>query len=173
MLFLLLFLMWLILSARITLEVVLFGLAISAGITWFCHRQNIWPVWLDRAFFRLSGRIARYLWRLLGHIISSSLQVCAIILSPHLDEVEPRLMFFEPDLSEIPTRVVLGNSITLTPGTFTVGIYGKSMLCIHALNGDMSEGTRHLDLTPRLKDMEEVIRQERDRKPRQGKEPRL
>ena len=161
MLFILLLAMWLILNSRITLEVILFGVVISGALSWFCRRQRIWPRWIDRSLFRLSGKILLYLWRLLGHIISSSLTVCRIILTPGLEEVQPKLLFFEPDLDEVSTRVVLGNSITLTPGTFTVGIYGDSILCVHALNGDMVEGTRHLDLTPRLKDMEKVIREER------------
>ena len=162
-LFFLLLVMWLILCSRFTLEVLLIGAALSAGLSWFCHAQRIWPRWMDRATVRLSGQIVRYLWRLLGHMISSSLRVCAIILSPTLDEVEPKLLFFEPPLKEEGTRVVLGNSITLTPGTFTVGLYGNSILCIHALNGDMAEGARHMDLTPRLQQMEGILREERDR----------
>ena len=115
-LFFMLLVMWLILCSRFTLEVLLIGAALSAGLSWFCHAQHIWPRWVDRAIVRLSGRIVRYLWRLLGHMLSSSLRVCAIILSPSLDEVEPKLLFFEPPLKEEGTRVVLGNSITLTPG---------------------------------------------------------
>ena len=173
-LFFMLLVMWLILCSRFTLEVLLIGAALSAGLSWFCHAQHIWPRWVDRAIVRLSGRIVRYLWRLLGHMLSSSLRVCALILSPSLDEVEPKLLFFEPPLKEEGTRVVLGNSITLTPGTFTVGLYGSSILCIHALNGDMAEGARHLDLTPRLQQMEDVIHQEqaRDREARREKEER-
>lgn len=163
MLFILLLAMWLILNSRITLEVVIFGVVISGALSWFCRRQGIWPRWIDRSLFCLSGKIICYLALLFHHIVDSCLQVCRIILTPGLEEVQPKLLFFEPDLDEVSTRVVLGNSITLTPGTFTVGIYGDSILCVHALNGDMVEGTRHLDLTPRLKEMEAVIREERQK----------
>ena len=55
------------------------------------------------------------------------------------------------------SQTILANSITITPGTYTVGIDG-SILTVHALNADFAEGTPDSDLNRRLIALEERCR---------------
>jgi len=68
----------------------------------------------------------------------SNLQVARIILHPrpHLD---PVLLRFRSRLRTPLSKVVLGNSITLTPGTFTLRIRGDEFL-VHAIAEGMTSG---------------------------------
>lgn len=89
------------------------------------------------------GIVSFWLW-LLKEIVTSSIQVTRIVLSPSLP-ISPRFV----KLVAIPrgevTRVILGNSITLTPGTLTTDIDDDGMITVHALTSagadDLLEGT--------------------------------
>ena len=58
------------------------------------------------------------------------------------------------DLKEEGTRLTLGNSITLTPGTVTVSLKGN-YLCVHALDEDFAKGVKENGFAPRLERWEE------------------
>ena len=168
-----LFLLWLIFNGRVTLEICLFGIVVTGLVYAFCvavlgyHPRN------ERRVLRRLGRYLQYGVTLVWEIVKANVQTMKVILSPKA-AYRPAVVRLQVPLEEASSRVLLSNSITLTPGTFTVGLYGSSILCIHALNGDMAEGTRHLNLTPRLQQMEDVIHQEqaRDREARREKEER-
>lgn len=76
-------------------------------------------------------RLVLYIPWLIGEIILASLQVAYLVLHPQVP-VEPCLIRFRADLPNTAARVILGNSITLTPGTLTVRVEGDVFL-VHAL----------------------------------------
>jgi multicomponent Na+:H+ antiporter subunit E len=82
--------------------------------------------------FRLWGKILLYLPWLFSRIIKSSLHLTKLILHPRLP-IHPRLIRYESTLQEPPSVVLLGNSITLTPGTITVEVNGRVLL-VHAMD---------------------------------------
>ena len=65
--------------------------------------------------------------------------VMALTLSPDAKEVEPRLVYFKSPVATDTGKVILSNSITLTPGTITCGV-GKDLFCVHALDGRFAGG---------------------------------
>ena len=71
--------------------------------------------------FRLWGNILLYLPWLFLRIVESSLHLSKLILDPALP-IEPRLIRVETHLGRRAAVVLLGNSITLTPGTITAEI---------------------------------------------------
>lgn len=75
---------------------------------------------------------------LLWQICLANLQVARIILSPRLP-IDPVLVRFRPDLRTSLSRVVLGNSITLTPGTYTLEIEDGEFL-VHAIDPSSAAG---------------------------------
>ena len=87
--------------------------------------------------FQLWGRIILYLPWLFARIVQSSLHVTKLILDPHLP-IHPRLIRYGSKLKESPAVVLLGNSITLTPGTITAEVNGKVLL-VHAIDEVSSE----------------------------------
>ena len=76
-----------------------------------------------------------------------------VILSPGLREVRPRIICFDSQLPRGFAQTILANSITITPGTYTIGIDG-SRLTVHALTASFAEGTPDSDLNRRLIDLE-------------------
>jgi multicomponent Na+:H+ antiporter subunit E len=63
--------------------------------------------------------------------VISSLQVAYAVLRPKMP-IDPALVRFKTKLPNLESRVILGNSITLTPGTITIQIDGDEFL-VHAL----------------------------------------
>jgi multicomponent Na+:H+ antiporter subunit E len=53
--------------------------------------------------------------------------------------IDPVLVRFRTGMQSNLAKVTLGNSITLTPGTFTLWIEGDSFL-VHAIHPDMASG---------------------------------
>ncbi len=68
---------------------------------------------------------------LLKEIVVSSLQVTRILMHREL-RIEPHLVKVHVKLPNLAAKVLLGNSITLTPGTVTIEIQGDRFY-VHAL----------------------------------------
>lgn len=93
--------------------------------------------------------IAKVLWALvlfvlfLWDLLRSSVQVAVAVLSPG-NRTEPRLLTI-PLKASSPVEVTLvGNFISLTPGTLTVDVSedGRTLLVHDLFAGDSSDGTR-------------------------------
>ena len=76
-------------------------------------------------------RVPLYLLWLSWEIILAGLQVARVVLHPRLPTT-PRLVRFRIKLPHTLARLVLANSITLTPGTVTLDVDGDDYL-VHAL----------------------------------------
>ncbi len=83
-------------------------------------------------------RLLFYIPWLILQIIVASLQVAAVVLSPKMP-LDPSLLRFKTKLPNTSAKVILGNSITLTPGTITINIKGDEFL-VHALMDAASTG---------------------------------
>jgi multicomponent Na+:H+ antiporter subunit E len=84
------------------------------------------------------GRVLFYVPWLIWQIVVASLQVAAVVLNPKMP-IDPALLRFKTELPNTSAKVILGNSITLTPGTITVQIKGDEFL-VHALMEASSSG---------------------------------
>lgn len=84
----------------------------------------------------------RYLVWLTGRILKSALHVTRLILDPALP-ISPRFVRHQTDLKSDGELAVLGNSITLTPGTITVEVAPGELL-VHAIDeassSDLADG---------------------------------
>ena len=131
-----LFLFWIILNGKATIEIVVIGAVISAALTVFSRRVLHTSSQAEVRFLRRLPGIFCYLFYLVGQIILSNLQVIRLILSP--GEGRPKLVWFRAPLKEEGSRLTLANSITLTPGTVTVSL-GEDTICVYALRRSASE----------------------------------
>lgn len=77
------------------------------------------------------GRLFLYIPWLIYQILVSAIQVARIILTPSLP-IETKIVRFKVDLPSAHAKMILGNSITLTPGTLTIDIDGDEFL-VHGL----------------------------------------
>jgi multicomponent Na+:H+ antiporter subunit E len=127
-----LFGMWVMLSGQFDPLHLGLGLVLSFFVAWINSGHS---PFVPR--FQLWGRIILYLPWLFVRIVQSSLHVTKLILDPRLP-IHPRLIRYESKLKEPSAVVLLGNSITLTPGTITAEVNGKVLL-VHAMDEVSSE----------------------------------
>jgi multicomponent Na+:H+ antiporter subunit E len=84
------------------------------------------------------ARVLFYIPWLILQIIVASLQVAAVVLNPKMP-VDPALLRFKTRLPNLASKVILANSITLTPGTITIQLEDDQFL-VHALMDVSSTG---------------------------------
>ncbi len=122
-----LFTLWIMLSAKFDLYHLGLGLILSFFVAWLNSGHS---PFVPR--FHLWGKMVLYLPWLFARIVQSSLHLTKLILHPKLP-IHPKLIRYESKLQETPAIVLLGNSITLTPGTITAEVDGQ-MLLVHAMD---------------------------------------
>lgn len=84
------------------------------------------------------GRLLFYIPWLVWQIAVASFQVAAVVLNPKMP-IDPALVKFKTRLPNTSSKVILGNSITLTPGTITVQIKDDEFL-VHSLMEKSASG---------------------------------
>lgn len=151
--YLLLLLMWFIFNGRVTLEVLLFGAIICAWLYWFISKHMGFSFKKELTLVKKIPLYLKYAVVLLWEIIKANLAVIRIVLSPKL-EIEPVLVKFTTDLRSETAQVVLGNSITLTPGTYTAGLENGEFV-VQALDKSFAEGLNDSVFVKQLRKLEE------------------
>ncbi len=124
--------------------------AFSVALTLFLIDRK--GYFTDNAFaFRYSVSLLGF-WAWLGkEIVLSSLEVAKVVLSRRL-AVKPSTVVIDVGHMDELDQAVLGNSITLTPGTLTLDVYENRML-VHALNEDIAAGLREGEMQRRVEDL--------------------
>jgi multicomponent Na+:H+ antiporter subunit E len=84
------------------------------------------------------GRALAYIPWLIWQIILAALQVASVVLRPRMP-IDPALIRFKTNYPNTSGKVLLGNSITLTPGTITIQIREDEFL-VHALMDASASG---------------------------------
>lgn len=149
---LLFFSVWLILNGQVTLEICIFGVFISVTLFLFICRFMDYSLRKERLLFLMIPLFIRYFWVLVKEIVKANVCVLKIIVSPEL-QPEPALVYFNTELRTGLARVMLANSITLTPGTITVSVE-DNRFCVHCLDKDLAEGVEQSVFVDLLKEME-------------------
>jgi multicomponent Na+:H+ antiporter subunit E len=104
---------------------------------YLAHRMGFFRHHKD--LLSLMPRLPGYWLWLLREIIISSLDVAKLILKPSMP-ISPTVVVLEAEARTDVGQVILGNSITLSPGTVTLDLHEGKVL-IHCLT---SEGAREL-----------------------------
>jgi len=151
--FLLFFLCWIIFAGDITPEFVLFGLAVAAVIFAFQCKFQDYSMQKEITLYRNLIWGIVYVFILVLEILKANMGVIHFILSAE-DEVEPQLVHFKTDLKSDFARVILANSITLTPGTITVSLE-EDEYTVHCLDKSMAEGMNESIFVQMLRRLEE------------------
>lgn len=146
------FLLWIIFNGRVTLEIVLFGVGVSALMFFFICRYMGFSIRKELRVYSNLFFALRYALTLVLEIIKANFCVMKLIISSKY-EVEPVLVKFRTDLKQDTSRVALANSITLTPGTITITLEEDEYL-IHCLDKDMAEGMEDSIFVKQLRELE-------------------
>ena len=146
------FIVWIIFNGRVTLEIVLFGIAISGLMFAFVCKFMDYSMEKERKFYKKFPLFCKYAVLLVKEIIKANLAVCYLILTRR-EVTEPVLVKVHTNLKTETARVILANSITLTPGTITVSLTGQELL-VHCLDKSLAEGMEDSEFVKLLEAME-------------------
>ncbi len=146
--FILAFLVWLALTAGAGLQEILTGVVSAALVSFIAGRFAFseTPAGKKGLFRRLSFAIL-YFFRFLFEMIKANFHVAFIVIHP-LCPIRPGIVKIKTQLTRDLAITLLGNSITLTPGTFTVDLDPEARVlfihCIEVQSTDLEENTRRI-----------------------------
>lgn len=128
--FVLIFIAWLVLTLSMNIEELVAGFIISLSITVICRHL------LSRDTPRIILHPVRWMWFIvyLGFMLCAEVRAhCSVAMAVLTGRIRPAMV-------EVPVRfrtqlgkTLLGNSITLTPGTLTVDARHDKRFYVHAL----------------------------------------
>ena len=144
----LLFGFWVLLNGKWTMEIAIVGVIVCAALYAFmCAYMGYSP----KQEWKICKRVPKifcYFLYLVGEIFKSAWGTMQLIWSP-TKEVEPRVTSFRTKLRTDAGKVVLANSITMTPGTITVDVQDDLFL-IHCLDESFDVGTEGFEMEDRI-----------------------
>lgn len=146
------FIVWIVFNGRITLEITLFGIVIAGLMFAFMCRFMDYSMEKERNLYKKLPLLCKYVVLLGKEIIKANLAVCRLILT-RKEVAEPVIVKVHTNLKTETARVILANSITLTPGTITVSLTEQELL-VHCLDKSLAEGMEDSEFVKLLEKME-------------------
>ena len=151
--YLLFLLAWIIFNGNITLEILIFGVVIAAVMLAFMCKFMDYSLKKELNVYKKSIYFVAYAVVLLREIVKANLAIIPRILTIE-EEMDPVIVKFRTSLKSDFTRMLLANSITLTPGTITVALEDDEYT-IHCLDTSLAEGLENSDFEKALKKLDE------------------
>lgn len=129
-LFLTLMLFWLMLSGKLALDILIVGAVVSVAIA-LLYRNGL--SFFTEFRFTPAAIVAGFLYYgyFFKELFKSNVKLAVVVLTPSLP-IEPGIVKVRTRLQSRMGRLMLANSITLTPGTLTVEIQDE-WLYIHCV----------------------------------------
>ncbi len=151
--YLVFFFAWVIFNGQITTEIVIFGVFIAAAVFWFICKFMDYSLKKELKLYKSIGFLLWYAVVLLKEIIKANIDIIPKIYTVE-EAMEPVIVKFRVDLKTDWARVLLANSITLTPGTITVALE-ENEYTVHCLDTSLAEGLESSVFVELLKKFEE------------------
>lgn len=151
---LLFFLAWVVFNGRLTLEIALFGVVVSCAVFAFICKFMDYSPQKELRFYKKIPLFLQYIYYLIKEIISANIAVCRMILTRR-EQIEPVIVHVHADLKTKTGRMLLANSITLTPGTISVSMTDTDLL-VHCLDKSLAAGVEDSAFVRLLQKLEEV-----------------
>lgn len=116
---------WLLLNNSLASEIVISGLVVSIFLPLlFCGKCEVFTT------LKVTPKSILYsflfLFTFIGELVKANFDVARRVISPSLP-IKPGIVEVKTKLQSKIARVILADSITLTPGTFTLEITGDSL----------------------------------------------
>lgn len=148
-----LFLIWICFNARISWDVIAVGLAICLLTGILLKRAEDYSLKKEIRFILRMPALFRYLGILVKEMVMANIAMVKVILNPFV-RLDGQLYFFTPKkLRSEYSRVLLANSITLTPGTITVQLK-NGRYCVHTIKDEFVEDMENSTLTAEAERLE-------------------
>jgi multicomponent Na+:H+ antiporter subunit E len=130
-LYLLLFLFWLILSAKLDLVIIVTGLLASLLVVFYNYDLIFNPLEATRLTLRTIKRLIVLFFVLIINIVKSNIEVAKIVLSPKM-KIDPGFVSIRQPLKKELNQAFYANAITLTPGTLSIDC-SNNVIIVHGL----------------------------------------
>lgn len=131
------FLIWIIFNGQFTLEITLFGLVIAGAMYWFICKFMDYNPRSDLILFKRFFLLLHYIFILLKEILKANATVFKMVYTAKY-QLEPAVVHFTTTLNSTFARILLANSITLTPGTITVSLNDNEYV-VHCLDKTLAQ----------------------------------
>lgn len=145
---LLFFVSWIIFNGKITLEIIIFGIVISLLVFLFVCKFLNYNLEKEIRLYKKIPLFVKYLLLLIKEIIKSNIEMCRMTFT-RKEIMEPIIIHVKTPLENEALRVILANSITLTPGTITVSLTDND-LYVHCLDKSLADGVINSPFTELL-----------------------
>jgi multicomponent Na+:H+ antiporter subunit E len=136
------FVLWLALNSKFDLSELVTGGVVCLIVSFFgariYARLGLPPIGIKRVLYSLV-----YVIVLFWEVVTANFDVAYRVLHPRMP-IRPGIVVIKTSLKSDIAKLILANSITLTPGTFTLDVIGDKLL-VHWINvksEDIDEATR-------------------------------
>ena len=146
---------WIVFNGNITLEIFVFGVVIAAVMFAFMCKFMDYSIKKEINVYKKSIWALAYIGLLIREIVKANLAIIPRILTIE-EEMEPIIVKFKTNLKTDFTKMLLANSITLTPGTITVALEDDEYT-IHCLDVSLAEGLENSDFEKALMKLDEEV----------------
>ncbi|MFK7977388.1 MAG: Na+/H+ antiporter subunit E [Halioglobus sp.] len=116
---------------------------------YMAHRMGFFR---HQGLLKLLPRLPGYWWWVLRDIVASSTEVAKLILKPSLP-ISPTMVVLKAESQSEVGLVILGNAITLSPGTVTLDVH-EGQLTVHCLTRASAEALQTGEASKRAADLE-------------------
>lgn len=116
---------------------------------YMAHRMGFFR---DQAVISLLPRLPAYWWWLLREIVASSIEVARLILQPSLP-ISPTVVTLQAKPESPVGQAILGNSITLSPGTVTLDVH-EGQLLVHCITSESARALLDGEVNQRAAQLE-------------------
>ena len=150
---LLAFAFWVGLNGRLTLEIAGLGAGIAVLAFVFLCACCEWSPDREKKLYRAVPLLTAYAGTVLWQIIKANLALCKVV---YAGRPEPVVRVIRTKLRTRFAKMLLANSITLTPGTVTLSCEGDELV-VHCLTPRMAEGLEDNIFERKLVKMEAAL----------------
>ncbi|MBO5944429.1 MAG: Na+/H+ antiporter subunit E [Clostridia bacterium] len=153
----LLFLLWLVLNGRFSadagmVQVCVVGIVVALFAYLFARKALGYTFKAELRIWKKAPVLLAYFCILIKEIIIANFQMMKIVVSKKA-EIHPVMIKVKIPLKTNFARVLLANSITLTPGTITAELEGDCFT-IHCVDTSFSEGIENSSFVKILERLE-------------------
>lgn len=133
--FISLMIFWIVMSGFLTPIHISLGILSVASVMYVNYKLKVHRFFdddMDDLSDLRFGRAVYYFFWMLLQVILAGIHVLIVISKPKMP-IKTTMLQFRADLPSAHAKMILGNSITLTPGTLTVDIDGD-LFTVHAID---------------------------------------
>lgn len=144
---------WMLLSGNTQPKFLTYGALTSIIATWVSYPLLLVPNEDDTKRYFVFGvnpaKLVAYIVWLLWQLVLANVDVIRATVRPEI-EIDPCVVRFRYQTDNPMAKVVLANSITLTPGTVTMNVTQDGLYEVHALTVGAAEGLRGGDMQKKV-----------------------